>query len=221
MTSPPGSAGIPFGRERSDLEAPRAGEELATAPHRVGGAGPQPRPRSRDPSAYPQATQPPLFRRNPSAPINARSRAAGRTGGAGAEGNRPTGGRGGPLARILPQTPTRRGDCWIGTGRGLRRALTRADGRGTASAQPQRACERGRSGQRPGAGHPDEHGRSHDSSCWRAMCRRGLVRRSGLRANLYPVRLTPCHLSDPFTALKGPFSPLAASNYSTHPSNGS
>jgi hypothetical protein len=112
MTSPPGSAGIPFGRERSDLEAPRAGEERATAPHRVGGAGPQPRPRSRDPCHYPQATQPPLVRHNPDAPANARSRAAGRTGGAGAEGNRPTGGRGGPLARNLPQPPTRRGDCW-------------------------------------------------------------------------------------------------------------
>jgi hypothetical protein len=79
MTSPPGSAGIPFGRERSDLEAPRAGEERATAPHRVGGAGPQPRPRSRDPSTYPRATQPPLARRNPFAPANARSRAAGRS----------------------------------------------------------------------------------------------------------------------------------------------
>jgi hypothetical protein len=79
MTSPPGSAGTPFGRERSDLEAPRAGEERATAPHRVGGAGPQPRPRSRDPCHYPQATQPPLVRHNPDAPANARSRAAGRS----------------------------------------------------------------------------------------------------------------------------------------------
>jgi hypothetical protein len=138
-------AGIPFGRERSDLEAPRAGEERAPAPHRVGGAGPQPRPRSRDPSTYPQATQPPLLRRNPHAPANARSRAAGRSVG--------------PEPRETDQREVAAGH-WQGSFRSHRRAeatagpaqagvcgeACRADGRGTASAQPQRACERGRSG---------------------------------------------------------------------------
>jgi hypothetical protein len=78
---------------------------------------------------------------SPAQPIRSNQRAiAGRRaiGGAGAEGNRPTGGRGGPLARILPQPPTRRGDCWLAQA-GVCGEACRADGRGQASAQPQRA----------------------------------------------------------------------------------
>jgi hypothetical protein len=190
MTSPPGSAGIPFGRERSDLEAPRAGEERATAPHRVGGAGPQPRPRSRDPSTYPRATQPPLARRNPFAPANARSRAAGRSVG--------------PEPRETDQREVAAGH-WQGPFRSHRRAEATAGWhrQGFAArlaepmdgARPQRSrserSERGRSGQRPGFGHPDEQGRAHDSYAGGRCAAGGLERGTGWRANLHPVHLTP------------------------------
>jgi hypothetical protein len=211
MTSPPGSAGIPFGRERSDLEAPRAGEERATAPHRVGGAGPQPRPRSRDPSTYPRAPQPPLARRNPFAPSNARSRPAGRSVG--------------PEPRETDQREVAAGR-WQGHFRSHRRAEATAGPAQEAvcgerprelmdGARPQRSrsepASEDRSGQRPGHGHPDEHGRDRDrlpqerGQPGRELCRRRLgaadERKRGKRDCLdRPLSAPPLSAPTPFRA---------------------
>jgi hypothetical protein len=135
---------------------------------------------------------------SPAQPIRSSQRAfAGRRaiGGAGAEGNRPTGGRGGPLARTLPQPPPRRGDCWLSTGGGLRRGLP-SRWTGTASAQPQVSL-RART-QRSKAGHRTPRRACADRMTvreaeWRAMCRRwmGSARIRLKLKNLYPVRLTP------------------------------
>ena len=61
-------------------------------------------------------------------------------GGAGAEGRPALRGRGGPLARILPQPPPRRGDRWIAQA-GVCLKRQRKDGRRRASAQPEQSRE--------------------------------------------------------------------------------
>jgi hypothetical protein len=135
---------------------------------------------------------------SPAQPIRSSQRAfAGRRaiGGAGAEGNRPTGGRGGPLARTLPQPPPRRGDCWPCTGRGLRRGLpSRWTGAGLSAAAVSEASE-------------DGAVKGRATATPTSIAQRVTIRQSGMAgdvppvdfgqrtrqfsANLYPVRLTP------------------------------
>jgi hypothetical protein len=150
---------------------------ICAPPHRVGGAGLWPRPRSRDPCHYPQATQPPLVRRNPSAPSNARSRPAGRSVG--------------PEPRETDQREVAAGR-WQGSFRSHRRAeatagiaqagvcgeACRADGRGTASAQPRLVGDGAVKGRAPDT--PTSTSRDRDrlpqerGQPGREMCRRGL-----------------------------------------------